>query len=419
MDIPYESIGATEYTDDALPGQGRVVFHLTQTPTFFRESAASPESSPPSVRAWQPCEDWTEGRQATSCLRHEVVGAASQLEQALSLIRVDPFSPMYTAANQSSSSFASSGPSSSRHSPVNSISTPSLPQVGPGPSSFAPPSSYVDPFGPRGSHISHGRRRSRSNPTPYEPRRHSISSRTPVSAGGSLGGSTQLFRRSTFAEHQRGPRTNRQTLPELDIMPFPLNHSSTDSLYDPALGDASTVPIARPIPRHYTSPTAASGHFPYGLETSLSIAPHASDFPRPVNASHIGHYHNDSPQISHITQEETHSSSPSPHPLSQTHTGLPYQLPPDPALTQYGLHSTLDMGSMEDVDFDVLTSLDTLPPQVVVPPDVAVAGTGLTDGSMALDYIPPENCTGPSAGQLSSITQGDYHGYFTSDPSVR
>src|SRR5258708_9302496 len=371
MDIPYESISATEYTDDSLPGQGRVAFHLTQTPTFFRESASSPESSSPSIRAWQPCEDWTEGQQATSCLRHEVVGAASQLEQALSLMHVDPFSPTYSAANRSSSSFARSGPSSSRHSPVNSISTPSLPQVGPGPF-FAPPSSYVDPFGPRGLHISHGRRRSRSNPTPHEPRRHSISSRIPVSAGGSLDGCTQLSRRSTFADHQRGPRTDHQPFSEFANVPFPFTPSSIDPLDDPTLGDAPTVPIARPISRHYVSAAAISGHFPSDLETSSSIAPYPGDIPRAVNASHMGHYHNNSPQASHLTQEETHSSSLSLHSVSPSHGALPCQLPPDPVLTQYGLHSTLDMGSMENVDFDVPTSFDALPPQAVVPRTVSV-----------------------------------------------
>ncbi|KAF8339723.1 uncharacterized protein EI90DRAFT_2274470 [Cantharellus anzutake] len=410
MDIPYESISATEYADDAQPGQGRVALHLTQTPTFFRESASPSDSPSAPLRTWQPCDDWTEGRQATSCLRHEVVGAAALLEQVLSLMRVDPFSPMYAAANRSSSSFSSSGPSSSRHSPVNSISTPALPQVGLVASALAPPSSYVDPFGPRGSHIGHGRRRSRSNPTPYEPRRHSLPTRVAVSAG--------LSRRSTFAEQQRGPRTDHQTFSDLEFLPYSFNPSS-DLLDDVALGDASTVPIARPISRRYTSTTASSSvHYPSRPGTSSSFTPNTSDMSHIVSAPQMGHYQSDSSQFSHIGHEGMHSpSSPCPHPLTQPNTSLPYQLPPDPALTQYGLHTTVDMGSMEDVDFDVLRNMNAVSSDVISP-ERAIDGPGSMHSGFASDYIPPDSQqnplipTEPLADLPAPLSQGNYLAYF-------
>jgi len=83
MRIPFDSIAATEYTNEITPGSDRISLLLNKPPTFYREvaSRAAPASTP--GRTWRPANDWTEGAQASTCTRHEIIGPSARLSMAL------------------------------------------------------------------------------------------------------------------------------------------------------------------------------------------------------------------------------------------------------------------------------------------------------------------------------------------------
>jgi hypothetical protein len=78
MEIPFDIIVNTEFTN-AAPGSGLASFLLSQPPTFFLEEIPSP----PALRHWKRCADWTEGNQASKVLRHNLIGSAVQLAHVL------------------------------------------------------------------------------------------------------------------------------------------------------------------------------------------------------------------------------------------------------------------------------------------------------------------------------------------------
>ncbi|KAG9018039.1 hypothetical protein FRB90_012542 [Tulasnella sp. 427] len=79
MDLPFHSIERVDLSTTGYPpGTALATITLTQAPGFFME--ASVEQG----RIWKKCTDWTEGQQASTMLRHEVIGSAAQLYQALS-----------------------------------------------------------------------------------------------------------------------------------------------------------------------------------------------------------------------------------------------------------------------------------------------------------------------------------------------
>jgi len=192
MEIPFDNISFAEMAEDATQGQSRAIIHLSGHPFFYREfstvqaAAYGAHLAPGMNRQWQRCDDWTENRQASSALIHQVVGRTAALERALAPFlpqelndaegEVDESQPLGkgTAAmnrplsSSSRRSSIASGPS------VGTIQTPSLLSVLPSP---APPSAYRDPFGPPRSaqvhtathsyqsapHSHHARKRSRSD----------------------------------------------------------------------------------------------------------------------------------------------------------------------------------------------------------------------------------------------------------------
>lgn len=75
METPLSSVVRTEFahTTPSHPGQGIATFYLSEKPIFYMESGGG----------WQVCDDWTEGRQASSVLKHQLVGSSVQLGHAI------------------------------------------------------------------------------------------------------------------------------------------------------------------------------------------------------------------------------------------------------------------------------------------------------------------------------------------------
>lgn len=79
MEIPFDIIIDTEFTN-AAPGSGLASFILSEPPTFYLESSFQhPSRGAEPVRHWKKCADWTENQQATTVLKHSLVGSAVQL----------------------------------------------------------------------------------------------------------------------------------------------------------------------------------------------------------------------------------------------------------------------------------------------------------------------------------------------------
>ncbi|CAE6406508.1 unnamed protein product [Rhizoctonia solani] len=78
MEIPISTVADTEFTQSAPthPGHGIASFYVSEKPIFYMEDAAN-------GGAWQICDDWTEGRQASHVMKHQLVGSSVQLGHAM------------------------------------------------------------------------------------------------------------------------------------------------------------------------------------------------------------------------------------------------------------------------------------------------------------------------------------------------
>ncbi|TFK96789.1 hypothetical protein BDV98DRAFT_597322 [Pterulicium gracile] len=88
MEIPFGFI--TEM--DLVPspsGLAVLVVTLSRAPLFFMEAADATAHGGAAGRVWSQCSDWTEGHQASSKLRHELLGSYGQLSQVAADLRVD------------------------------------------------------------------------------------------------------------------------------------------------------------------------------------------------------------------------------------------------------------------------------------------------------------------------------------------
>ncbi|CAE6515729.1 unnamed protein product [Rhizoctonia solani] len=78
MEILISSVVDTEFTQSAQthPGHGIATFWLSEKPIFYMEDASNGNT-------WQVCDDWTEGRQASHVMKHQLVGSSIQLAHAM------------------------------------------------------------------------------------------------------------------------------------------------------------------------------------------------------------------------------------------------------------------------------------------------------------------------------------------------
>lgn len=82
MDIPFRTIERVDMTSSGagIPlGYALATITLSQSPNFYMEAPTGVGDG----RIWKPCTDWTEAFQASTMLRHELIGSAVQLYEAL------------------------------------------------------------------------------------------------------------------------------------------------------------------------------------------------------------------------------------------------------------------------------------------------------------------------------------------------
>ncbi|KAJ7274566.1 hypothetical protein B0H12DRAFT_404492 [Mycena haematopus] len=96
MEIPFDTIIDTEFTNASPTSTGLASFVLSRPPIFYLENS-SEDGSP---RHWKRCTDWTEGHQASNVLRHDLVGSAVPLVHLLRSLQANaevssPYSPYY------------------------------------------------------------------------------------------------------------------------------------------------------------------------------------------------------------------------------------------------------------------------------------------------------------------------------------
>ncbi|EIN04980.1 homeobox-domain-containing protein [Punctularia strigosozonata HHB-11173 SS5] len=82
MEIAFDSVLNAAFAN-TTPGRGVASFALSRPPAFFMETTAAIDSDTPAARTWKRCADWTEDRQATRALTHELAGPAMQLAHIL------------------------------------------------------------------------------------------------------------------------------------------------------------------------------------------------------------------------------------------------------------------------------------------------------------------------------------------------
>ncbi|KAJ6494639.1 hypothetical protein C8R47DRAFT_1213331 [Mycena vitilis] len=96
MEIPFDTIIDTEFTNTSPSATGLASFVLSRPPVFYLESS-SEDGAP---RHWKRCTDWTEGHQASHVLRHDLIGSAVPLVHLLQSLQANtgvssPYSPYY------------------------------------------------------------------------------------------------------------------------------------------------------------------------------------------------------------------------------------------------------------------------------------------------------------------------------------
>ncbi|KAJ7726053.1 homeodomain transcription factor [Mycena maculata] len=94
MEIPFDTIIDTEFTNTSPGPTGLASFVLSRPPIFYLENT-SHDGSP---RYWKRCTDWTEGHQASHVLRHDLIGSTVPLVHLLQSLQSNsevssPYSP--------------------------------------------------------------------------------------------------------------------------------------------------------------------------------------------------------------------------------------------------------------------------------------------------------------------------------------
>jgi regulatory protein PHO2 len=96
MEIPFDTIIDTEFTNASPGSTGLASFVISRPPIFYLENSSN-DGSP---RFWKRCTDWTEGHQASRVLRHDLIGSAVPLVHLLQSLQANtdvssPYSPYY------------------------------------------------------------------------------------------------------------------------------------------------------------------------------------------------------------------------------------------------------------------------------------------------------------------------------------
>lgn len=259
MEIPFDIITNTNFSSGS-PGQGHASFFLSRPPLFYLEAP----SSGPGVKTWKKCADWTEGQQASKILRHDLVGAAIPLANAL---RSLPGSEHLTA-------LSSSNPMTPvPYHPTDtmpSMHIPQTPMTGLDPSPAFPIS--ADPH----AHLIHGRKRSFSGPPALSQSSHGIPDFGLLS--GPQGAPTELQPSFTTYPSRSSSMSYPSDYSASLFRSFPsLPPTASSHQTHPSLTDFSTVPISHAAaPRPYSA-SSVNTRFPFDSQTSPSLMHGSAD----------------------------------------------------------------------------------------------------------------------------------------------
>ena len=256
MEIPFDSITTTSF-NGASPGQAHASFFLSRPPLFYLESVSSPSSPLGSTKTWKKCADWTEGQQASKILRHDLVGAALPLVNALK-----------TLPGSEHLSSLSPGSTVSFNPPdlMPPMHIPQPPMAG-----LEPPSPFPLSAGPL-SHFIHGRKRSFSGPPALAQASHDMPNFTLLGDPQAGSSDVQSSFPATYSEQRAHSISFPSEFSTSLFRTFPPVHPPAVSHHQPhsSLGDFSTVPIAHAAARPYSA-SAVDPRFPFDSQTSSSV----------------------------------------------------------------------------------------------------------------------------------------------------
>lgn len=260
MEIPFDTITSTNFTG-ASPGQGLASFFLSRPPLFYLECMASPTSGLGTTKIWKKCADWTEGQQATKILRHDLVGAAIPLVNALKSLP--------PSEHPTSLPSAGSMPPGA-YKPPDAMPTMHIPQ--PPMAGLEPPPSFPLAAGGPHAHLVHGRKRSFSGPPALIQSSHDLPDFTLLGAPQPGTSEVQSSYPSGFPEQRASSMSFSSEYSASIFRGFPSMQSSAASHHPhSSLGDFSTVPISHAAaPRPYSA-SSVDTRFPFNSQATSSV----------------------------------------------------------------------------------------------------------------------------------------------------
>lgn len=218
MEIPFDYVIDTKFTN-STPGMGQASFILSRSPLFYMEHASrEPGPGGIPVRVWRPSSDWTERKQASKVLRHDLIGAAIQLAHVLRTIastKAGPSIPLYPITYDSGHPAGHQMVSASALSPSLMAGTPGA---------------VIDEIaGPSRPQQSSGRRFSRTASLHY----HEPSMELPVGPA-PLAGSYPSLPRGPGSPSPAYPMSAEFTIPSSAAAMYAADHSTTPSPMPPS-----------------------------------------------------------------------------------------------------------------------------------------------------------------------------------------
>ncbi|QRV75474.1 homeobox domain protein [Ceratobasidium sp. AG-Ba] len=253
MEIPISTVLNADFSHSSHshPGQGIASFYLSEKPIFYMEDA--------NTGSWQVCDDWTEGRQASHILKHQLVGSAVQLSHAIRVFEARRQNPGMLMGRGMGPGMAQMGyPNVEAPRPV-SMQIPQPPLLGVQqpqgqhqlPQSATPPMFTFPPNNAaRAFHATHGRKRSYSGPPAYH---------DPPTEG-MVQFNTQQQQQVFGPDYAEESRFNSFQLPVMNQMPTPAhNHTHAGPSHahghqhQNSMTDFTSIPIAHSLSRPFSA----------------------------------------------------------------------------------------------------------------------------------------------------------------------
>ncbi|KAF8602837.1 hypothetical protein BDV93DRAFT_557026 [Ceratobasidium sp. AG-I] len=278
MEIPISTVISAEFspTTQTHPGQGIASFYLSEKPIFYMEDASAGGS-------WQVCEDWTEGRQATHVLKHQLVGSVVQLSHAIRVFEARRQNTGMLMGSRGMGVGMAPGMSYANVEaprPV-SMQIPQPPLLGVGgqqpqpsqhaqlPQSATPPMFTFPPNAARAFHASHGRKRSYSGPPAYHD----------PPADGMVPFNTQQQQQQMFGpDYAEESRFNSFQMPvNMNQMPTPAHAGPSHGhghQHQNSMSDFTSVPISHSLSRPFSAGQDTTPQRPY-VERRATFDVHA------------------------------------------------------------------------------------------------------------------------------------------------